>query len=357
MFPLGEALVFFDHILGKKNREYKVVEGDSLECLAEKFRTSINSIKTLNNLQDDTIYTGSILKIKPSVESEKQNLLGSKASPQERAAYELGYRLDSSVQTFKFLHPVFQVSGHVQNSRALSPKPVKVQYGDTLAAIASAHGLSVSELQRLNHLRDDAIFEGDLLAVSPAFSKPEVVELRAGRRRTNRPLFSRQLHSGLGVVLPPPPMKTKPAIATGRAEGRWRDKKRGFQSQEKRMRFKLPLTAGFVSSSFGWRWGAFHEGIDIAAERGTPILASDQGTVTFAGWSDRYGYLIAIQHEGGFITRYAHCCAIHASVGQKVACGQPIAAVGSTGHSTGLHLHFEVRRNGEPLDPLHWVNM
>ncbi|BBN19330.1 lipoprotein NlpD [Marchantia polymorpha subsp. ruderalis] len=358
IFTLSKALVLLSQVLWKKEREYKVVEGDNLEWLAEKFGTSVKSIKKLNNLQDDVICTGSILKIERSRAFEQRMSLGRKASVPERNAAVEGVRIDTFLKTPLSFNPIFKVRLPVlknKNLKSLTPKTVKVQYGDTLADIAYTNGLTIRELQRLNHLRDDVIFEGDVLAVSSGPSKMDPADLRPGRRRTNRPLFSRQVLGGLGVGGPKQLARSESFKGGLKTEGRWKRRKKGFQVEEKWMRFTAPLTEGFVSSPFGWRWGAFHEGVDLAADQGTPILASDKGTVTFAGWSGGYGYLIAIQHEGGFITRYAHCCSIHARVGQQVARGQHVAAVGSTGRSSGPHLHFEVRRNGEALDPFHWV--
>jgi murein DD-endopeptidase MepM/ murein hydrolase activator NlpD len=94
-----------------------------------------------------------------------------------------------------------------------------------------------------------------------------------------------------------------------------------------------------------------HEGIDIAAPVGTAIHAAAAGTIVYAGWAEGYGNLVVIDHGGGLATAYGHQSAIYVMGGQ-VSQGQVIGAVGSTGHSTGPHLHFEVRLNGEPVDPL-----
>ena len=115
---------------------------------------------------------------------------------------------------------------------------------------------------------------------------------------------------------------------------------------------------GYVSSSFGWRndpFGdgiGFHEGVDIAGDYGAPIQATANGTVTAAGWAGGYGYMVEITHPGGIVTRYGHNSLIIAEVGDKVQTGTVISFMGSTGRSTGSHVHYEVRVNGVPVDPM-----
>ncbi len=115
--------------------------------------------------------------------------------------------------------------------------------------------------------------------------------------------------------------------------------------------------SGTITSPFGWRsnpfGGApdFHPGLDIAAPMGTTVTAAASGTVILAQWYGGYGNFILIDNGGSVSTGYGHLSAIYVSVGQTVQRGQAIGAVGSTGHSTGPHLHFEVRFNGKPVDP------
>ena len=111
--------------------------------------------------------------------------------------------------------------------------------------------------------------------------------------------------------------------------------------------------AGYVSSPYGLRFGGteFHQGIDIAAEMGTPIVATADGVVTAAGWNGGYGNMVDIDHGSGIVTRYGHASAVAVSVGQQVRRGEVIAYVGSTGRSTGPHVHYEVRVNGAPVNP------
>ena len=113
--------------------------------------------------------------------------------------------------------------------------------------------------------------------------------------------------------------------------------------------------SGILTSRYGYRWGRTHTGIDIGASTGTSIKAASPGTVTFAGWKGSLGNLIVITHGNGVQTYYGHCSKLIATAGQKVSTGDVIAKVGSTGRSTGSHLHFEIRVNGSALNPLSYV--
>jgi murein DD-endopeptidase MepM/ murein hydrolase activator NlpD len=110
-----------------------------------------------------------------------------------------------------------------------------------------------------------------------------------------------------------------------------------------------------VTSEYGPRWGRMHNGIDQGASTGTPIGASKGGTVIFAGWQGGYGRMVLIDHADGVVTAYAHMSSISVSQGQSVSRGQTIGAVGSTGNSTGPHLHFETRVNGSAVNPRQYL--
>ncbi len=116
--------------------------------------------------------------------------------------------------------------------------------------------------------------------------------------------------------------------------------------------FRWPLV-GRITSHFGPRWGRFHQGIDIAAPRGTVIKAADGGVVVLAGWRGGYGRVVKIDHgRGERVTVYAHLSSIAVSVGQEVSQGEVVGRVGDSGRSTGAHLHFEVHINGKPVNPI-----
>ena len=119
--------------------------------------------------------------------------------------------------------------------------------------------------------------------------------------------------------------------------------------------FIMPVSGYTLTSEFGWRWGRNHDGLDLACGTGTPIYASDGGTVVYAGWYSGYGLFVEIDHGNGIRTRYGHCNSINVSVGEKVYQGQKIAEVGNTGNSFGSHCHFEIVVNGTPVDPFKYL--
>ncbi|MDJ1176577.1 murein hydrolase activator EnvC family protein [Roseofilum capinflatum] len=123
----------------------------------------------------------------------------------------------------------------------------------------------------------------------------------------------------------------------------------------------LTPSYGEFSSNFGWRihpifgYQRFHAGMDFAADYGSPIYAAQNGVVLFAGWYGGYGNTVILDHGNGVTTLYAHASQVYVQEGQNVTQGDVVASTGSTGLSTGPHLHFEVRENGTPVDPMHYL--
>jgi murein DD-endopeptidase MepM/ murein hydrolase activator NlpD len=174
---------------------------------------------------------------------------------------------------------------------------------------------------------------------------------------------------GGGATDPPPPAGTFAiAVVSDAARERHAREQDAVLARAAELALRIePAGIGFVrpvagpiSSPYGWRdlWVAgsrFHGGIDIAADMGTPVVASRGGRVSFAGWSGVYGYVVFVDHEEGWQTRYAHLSRIDVRLGDALRQGAPVGAIGSTGLSTGPHLHFEVRYEGRALDPLAFV--
>jgi murein DD-endopeptidase MepM/ murein hydrolase activator NlpD len=116
--------------------------------------------------------------------------------------------------------------------------------------------------------------------------------------------------------------------------------------------FKWPTNGGIITSGFGQRWGRLHAGIDISGVRDRTIMASDNGKVTTAKWHNSYGNYVIIDHDNGYKTLYAHLSSISVTRGQVVTKGEKLGVMGSTGNSTGIHLHFEVIVNGSSVNPM-----
>lgn len=113
--------------------------------------------------------------------------------------------------------------------------------------------------------------------------------------------------------------------------------------------------SGVLTSRYGYRWGRTHTGIDIGVPTGTPVKASAAGTITFSGMKGSLGYLVVISHGNGIQTYYGHNSKLLVKAGQKVEAGQVIAKAGSTGRSTGSHVHFEIRVNGSSINPQRYI--
>lgn len=146
---------------------------------------------------------------------------------------------------------------------------------------------------------------------------------------------------------PPPPPPPPPERAS-------RDRQAPEPEAGTRGRFARPGD-GRLTSSYGRRWGRLHAGIDLAAGTGAPIRAAAGGTVTSSGNEGGYGRAIRILHSDGTVTVYGHMSKLIARGGQRVAAGELIGLEGNTGQSTGPHLHFEVRVNGSPINPVTWL--
>ena len=172
-------------------------------------------------------------------------------------------------------------------------------------------------------------------------------------RRANRIRDAQRLPVGARLVIPGA-KKRQPAYALTPNGSRPPSVSARPPSTPRPGQFRWPIE-GRLSSRFGWRNGRPHEGIDIAARRGTRIHAAAAGRVILAGWLGGYGRVVIVKHDGPYSTVYAHNSKNHVRKGQWVKTGQLIAEVGATGRASGPHVHFEIRRNEKPLDPLRYL--
>jgi murein DD-endopeptidase MepM/ murein hydrolase activator NlpD len=211
------------------------------------------------------------------------------------------------------------------------------QTAATKADVASATAVLARKTEEQRAARDQLVAQQGALSAARADKQSLLADVRQERHANEEDLASMQEASAaIAAQLQSSPGSSSGSGGTPSSSG------------------LIWPVSGPITSGFGWRWGRMHEGIDIGAACGTPIRAAASGTVVYAGWMDGYGNIVLIDHGGGLATAYAHQSAIYVS-GGSVSQGQVIGAVGSTGHSTGCHLHFEVRVNGTPVDPLNYL--
>lgn len=230
----------------------------------------------------------------------------------------------------------------------------RVKTGETLSGIAKRNGLTVESLAEANDLQDrDKIHAGQVLKVP---SDCVVHSVKQGETLSD---IARMYSVDLNVIGSRNGLSNLDRIAVDQKINVPNSaKSAGTLYVSGRLADLPPLTwplSGAITSMFGMRDGRPHEGIDIAAEEGTPVRVASGGRVVFAGPRGTYGLAVIVDHGDGVRTLYAHCSRLLVTEGRSVDAGSIIALSGNTGRSTGPHLHLEVLKNGEPLDPLPYL--
>jgi murein DD-endopeptidase MepM/ murein hydrolase activator NlpD len=330
---------------------YTVRPGDSLSTLAQRFGTTAGDLQRLNGLTGHGLQVGQTLKIPGAAVSSFGTLPeGFKAHTLVAGETLAGIAEANGVTEteLRAVNPRMPSEGLPPGAVLRIPPPggqvVVLSSADTLLSVALEHGLSPSELLRANGMTSpsevqagQAVFvpgAGSASAAGPAVPTPVIEARPGGSLEQRRAALQAQSRDLLG----------RAASLLERYEGRPQG-------------FVWPLAVrGQISSLFGHRnisvgGNTFHAGLDVAAPMGTAIVAVQGGTVSRAGWMGAYGYSVFVDHGDGAQTRYAHMSALSVAVGQAVGQGQQLGLVGSTGASTGPHLHFELRFNGRAVDP------
>ena len=260
-----------------------------------------------------------------------------------------------------------------------------VDKGDSLMKIAQRFNTTVVQLQEDNNLRNTFLKVGQEIKINPDKKlyrvikadekKPEIKTAcntvdHTVKNGESLSLIARKYRTTIGAIVAANGLKHTVVMAgqtikvpSARASvNNSSDEVKDYKvvqgrSEVTRASWRMPVR-GRLSDKYGWRnhpvyrKRLFHAGIDIAAPKGSPIAAAAAGKVIYAGRRPGYGNLVIISHNGGFSTRYAHCSSILVKKGQSVKAGALVARVGATGVATGHHLHFEVRKNGKPQNPL-----
>ena len=193
-----------------------------------------------------------------------------------------------------------------------------VEPGDTIYRLSQRYGVSVAEIVSANGITDVSAVEVGTRLVIPGAKR----RTASGGPAARMPTFGGDL--------------------------------RARAYREAQLEFDWPIYGRF-SSGFGWRGLGTHDGIDLTARPGTPILAAEAGRVTYSGWQGDYGRIVIVKHARGYSTVYAHNRVNRVSKGQFVEKGDVLAEVGSSGNASGPHLHFEVRREKRAEDPLRYL--
>ena len=196
-----------------------------------------------------------------------------------------------------------------------------VRKGENLYRIGLRYGVPAAQIARINGIRDVSS-----MSVGTRLRIP-----RSGTRVTSGSAAQTRRPSAL-------------------ADARRRARRDALREGE--LKFEWPLNAPRLTSRFGQRGGRPHEGIDLGASSGTTIRAAESGKVIYSGWLGDYGKVVIVKHSGLYRSVYAHARKLHVDKGQFVEKGRRIAEVGSTGRSTGAHLHFEIRKRDEARNPL-----
>jgi murein DD-endopeptidase MepM/ murein hydrolase activator NlpD len=243
---------------------------------------------------------------------------------------------------------VAATQGGAEPPALATPPPARVHVvarGDTLGGIAARYKVTVVALTAANRLTERAVLKpGQHLVIPPTASTP--IPSPRQTAATPGPAAASATPASAAAKGQGAPARRPPAVGP-----------RGLELAvpdfvETCPAFVWPVE-GPISSVFGRRRNSWHRGIDIKAEPGTVIFASAAGVVVTAGIEPRYGRVVKIEHDDGYVTVYAHNEENLVEAGSRVASGDPIATIGRTGRATAHHLHFEIRRNGGVYNPLY----
>jgi murein DD-endopeptidase MepM/ murein hydrolase activator NlpD len=309
----------------------EVRPGDTLSSIATRYSVPIERIRTENDLSSDVLQPGQVLRV-PYAEAVGGTLESTPLPPpgfrlhtlsRNETLSEVATRYDTSLAAIAGANPDLSSLDMLPQGLELLIPPevglvVTLEHNQTILDIMDIYGINVVALSKANNI------------TTPADLQP-----------------------GQTLFLP----GVDPRRIMARLEG-VREQERIAEAMENRYTWPLHgrLTSRFGPRRLGMGTSNFHAGVDIAAPYGSYVVASRAGTVTFAGWSGAYGYLVKVRHHGGSESWYAHHSSLAVSSNTYVERGDVLGRVGSTGLSTGPHLHFEIRENNRPVNPLVHLN-
>ncbi len=361
---------------------YVVRPGDTLFALAGRFDTTVAALVASNRLDSDVLRVGQVLEVPGGQRSGYRITI---ARPGE-TLLDVAQRVGRMPASLASANPGL-ASGSVAAGAAVSVPPadgvtVEVAPGDTLASLAARSGTTAEALARVNDIAGDTVLQRGQSVLLPGGADG----LAGGRGGVGGagPMTGPMTDAGrsgngaaMAPIAPGPPAASgaAPGVAAAAVPGDAapaRDRLRRLQDADlsaavarlpavsfEDHTFRAPVQ-GRVSSRFGWRalsvnGNHFHAGVDLAVALGTPVRAARDGVVAKAGWGGTYGNVVYLDHGDGTQTRYAHLSRIEVHDGESLRQGDVLGLAGSTGASTGPHVHFELRFDGRAVDPLDYL--
>ncbi|MBF0498637.1 MAG: LysM peptidoglycan-binding domain-containing protein [Candidatus Riflebacteria bacterium] len=357
---------------------YAVREGDTLSRISSKFGLAIQDIIRANNLKDHFLAEGQKIEIPVHVSGNKLEMVKSEACASAGPALKSLEKLGGSPRLGGHQELALVKSNTpaiVTASPSVAANTLPTSAPNSVASVADAKKVPVitpvaSKPVRMASIQSAPVSESvktvkpvsaAASAVVPQNSDDMKIVAHVVKNGDSLATVARQYNTSISQILSSNTLSNS-ALKPGQQIKVPVNKRfyRVMQVTSRRADVSTRMTMpchGRMTDLYGWRMHPvyhrrlFHAGIDLAAPRGSPINAAMPGVVVYAGWMSGYGKLVVIRHPNGLSTRYGHCSSIRVSKGQSVRGGQIIACVGSTGSATGNHLHFEVRREGRPMNP------
>ncbi len=342
---------------------YTVRAGDTLFAIASSYATSVSELKRLNSLSGDALEIGQVLNVPSQQTSTQPSQAATPTSSQRSGVVQhtvgVGHTLGNLAQMYGLSEATLRGSNPGLESALLDTPLTEglvlqippaegsvllIAPGQNLVSIALQHGMTGPQLAKANGVKKLQVGQYVFIPAGhePVSSTPQAAQSDDVQMISKQDSRAHHLQAQKSVIARAATLLAAhtPVVASVQT-------------------FTWPIQ-GRLTSMYGRRnisvgGNTFHAGVDVAAPVGTPIIASKAGTVVKAGWGGAYGYVVYIDHNDGSQTRYAHMSQINVAAGSYIDQQAIVGLVGSTGASTGPHLHFEIRFEGRSVDPLGYL--